>query len=104
MCKGGGARSPRVNVRIFVMHDEGSFMAQCGQRYKMENKLAEIQNGELGLFDEMSEAKMLHNQDRRAFALRKREFGTCKTRFGFLREQHKEGSRVQAEVSKLVAM
>ena len=56
------------------LHDEGTFMAQCGQWHKMENKLVDIQNGGLDLFDEISAAKMLHNEDKRAFALREREF------------------------------
>ena len=35
----------------------------------------EIQNGGPDLFDEISEATMLHREDKRAFALREREFG-----------------------------
>ena len=35
----------------------------------------EQQNGGPDLIDEPSDAKMLHNEDKRAFALREREFG-----------------------------
>ena len=50
-------------------------MAQCGRCHKMEKKLVKIQNGGPGFSDERSEAKQLHNEDKRAFALREREFG-----------------------------
>ena len=44
-------------------------MAQNG------NKLVDIQNGGPDLFDEVNEAKMLHEEDKRAFAARRWEFG-----------------------------
>ena len=57
------------------MHDEGTFMAQCGQWHKMDKKLVEIQNGGPDLFDDKSKARMLHKEDKPVFALRAREFG-----------------------------
>ena len=57
------------------LHDEGAFMAWRGRWHKMENKSTDIQNGGADLFDEISEAKILHNEDKPAFALREREFG-----------------------------
>ena len=56
------------------LHDEGTFMAQSGLWNKTENKLVDIQNGAPDLFDDIGEAKMLHNEDKRAFAPRE-EFG-----------------------------
>ena len=43
------------------LHDEGTFSAQCGRCHKMEKKLVDILNGGEDLFDEISEAQMLHN-------------------------------------------
>ena len=57
------------------LHDDGTFMAQCGLWRKMENKLVDIQIWVPDLFDEISESKMLHSEDNRACALRGREFG-----------------------------
>ena len=57
------------------LHDEGTFMAKCGQWLKTEKTLVEIQNGGPDLFDEISEATMLHKEDKRASALRERVFG-----------------------------
>ena len=51
------------------LHDDGTFKAQSGLWHKMERKLVEIQNGGPVLFDEMSEAKMLHNRDKTSFSL-----------------------------------
>ena len=60
------------------LHDEGTFMAQCGRVHKMEKNLVDVQNGGPDLFDEINEAKMFHNEDRRVFAPREREFGKQK--------------------------
>ena len=49
---------------------ENTFMAQCEQWHRMENQLVEIPNGGPDLFDEPSESKMLHKEDKRAFGLR----------------------------------
>ena len=56
------------------MHDEVTFMAQGGLWHKMEKDLVDIQNGP-DLIDEMSEANVLYNENKRAFALREHEFG-----------------------------
>ena len=41
-----------------------------GRCHNMAKKLVEIQNGGLDHFEEVSKAKMLHNEDKRTFALR----------------------------------
>ena len=46
-------------------HDEGTFMAQCGLWDKMDKKLVDTQNDGPDLFDEISEATMLHKGDKR---------------------------------------
>ena len=43
--------------------------------HNMEKELVEMQNGGLDLFGELRDAKMLHSEDKRAFALREPEFG-----------------------------
>ena len=48
------------------LHNEGTFMAHCGQRHKTEKKLVAIQNGGPDLCEEVSEAKMLNKEDKRA--------------------------------------
>ena len=58
------------------VHDEGTFMAQCGLWHKMETKLVEIQNGGPDFFADMCEATMLHKEDKRAFDQREREFAS----------------------------
>ena len=63
MCKGGVCRSQRVSD----VHDEGTFMTQCGLWHKMETKLVEIQNGGPDFFADMCEATTLHKEDKRAF-------------------------------------
>ena len=50
-------------------------MAQGGLWHKMEKDLVDIQNGAPDLLDEMSDSKMLYNENKRAFALREHEFG-----------------------------
>ena len=80
-----GRRVPITKMN-FDLHDEGTFMAQCGRWHKMEKKLVDIQNGGPDLFFGVSEAAMIHDEDKRAFALRVREFGghcnvRSKTRF-----------------------
>ena len=60
---------------LYDLHDEGTFMAKGGLWHKMENDLVDIQNEGLDLIDEMSEANMLYNENKRAFALREHEFG-----------------------------
>ena len=73
--------------------------------HNMEKELVEMQIGGLDLFDERSDAKMLHSEDKRAFALREREFGRLcdvqdNIRFFFQGVQNRTGgSRVQVEVS-----
>ena len=49
-------------------------MAQCGLWHKIDKKLVDIQNGGPDLFDELREAKLLHREDKRAHALRRREY------------------------------
>ena len=49
-------------------HDEGTFIAHCGQWLKMGKKLVEIQNGWPDLSDDRSEANMLHEGDKQASA------------------------------------
>ena len=41
----------------------------------MEKKLVDAQDAGPDLLDEIGEAKMLHNEDKRAFALSEQEFG-----------------------------
>ena len=45
-------------------------MAECGRCHNMAEKLIEIQNGGPDHNDEISKAKMLHNEHKQAFALR----------------------------------
>ena len=52
-----GCLSPKSEFQSHCdLHDEGTFMAQCGRWDKMENMWVEIQNGGPDLFDEISEA------------------------------------------------
>ena len=90
MCWRGECRSQRVNFRVLVNN--------------MEKELVKMQNGGPDLFDEPGDWKMLHNEDKRAFALRERQFGRyCDVQDNvsfFQGEQNKTGgSRVQVEVS-----
>ena len=39
------------------LHDEGTFMAQCGLWHKMDKKLVDIRNGGPDLIDEIGDAK-----------------------------------------------
>ena len=57
------------------LHDEVTFMAQGGLWHKMEKDWVVIQNEGPDLIDEMNEANMLYNENKRAFALREHEFG-----------------------------
>ena len=57
------------------LHDEGTFIAQRGLWHKMQKKLVNIQNGGLSLLNEIREAKIMHSEDKRTFALREPEFG-----------------------------
>ena len=60
------------------------------------------QNGGLDLFDQISEAKMFHNEDKRASALTEREFrrhGNVQDRISFFEEeQTQKGTTVRVEV------
>ena len=47
-------------------HDEGTFMARCGLWHKMDKKLVDILNGGPDLLDEISDAKMLCNEDQKS--------------------------------------
>ena len=87
MCKGGPVPCTKSEFQSLCdLDDEGTFMAQCGRWHKTEKKLVDTQKGGLDLFVEISEAKMLHRADRRAFPLRERVLGRhghvqSKTRF-----------------------
>ena len=57
------------------LHDEGTFMAQRGLWHKMQKKFVNKKNGGLSLLNEIREAKIVHSEDKRTFALRELEFG-----------------------------
>ena len=54
---------------LWDLPNEGTFIAQCGRWHKKEK--VDIQDEGPDLFGEISDAKMLHNEDERAFALKK---------------------------------
>ena len=56
------------------MLEEGTFMAQCGQWSRMENKRTVLQGEELEQYDELGEAKRFHRKDKRT-RLREHEYG-----------------------------
>ena len=99
-----GRRIPITNVEfqsLCYLHKEGTFMAQCGLWHKMDKKLVDIQNGGPDLFDELREAKLLHREDKRAHASRRREYeryGNVKSKTTHLKGAKRESSSVQVEI------
>ena len=68
MCKGGEFRSARKHFRVSVIC---TMTAPCGPMWAMAQhgkEVVDVQNGGQDLFDEIGEAKMLHNEDKRNFA------------------------------------
>ena len=66
-----GMRVPITNgdfQSLCDFHDGGTFMVRCGLWPKMDKKLVHIRNGDPDLIDEISDAKMLCNGDKRAIA------------------------------------
>ena len=61
------------------LHDDDTFMVQCGRWHNMEIKLVDVQNAGRDLFDETSEAKMLLQGSGNFEGL-----ATCKTKNVFL--------------------
>ena len=75
VCKGGECQLLGANFRVSVTCTTKALSwLRVGCGTKTENKLVDIQNGAPDLFDDIGEAKMLHNEDKRAFAPRE-EFG-----------------------------
>ena len=76
VCKGGGFRSQRVNFGVFVIcTTKAPPWLSMGLWHKMEKQLVDIVNGGPDTSDELSVAKMLHEEDKSVFALREQEFG-----------------------------
>ena len=91
-CNGGECRSLRVNFRAFVTcTTKAPSRLSVGDGTKMDQKLVDILNGRQDLFDEIGEATVLHNEDKREVMV------MGKARSGFPRKSKikKGGSSVQ---------
>ena len=72
------------------LHEEGTFMDRCGLWHTMERSWWISKMEGRDLLDDVREAQMLHNEDKRAFAVRKREYeghGKVQRKIRFLKER-----------------
>ena len=85
------------------LHDEGTFMAQCGPWHKMDKKLVDIQNGGLDLMDEIRDSKCCAMKIKEPWLQRKHDVCGCyvrsKIRLFKKEENNGNGSNVQEEIT-----